>query len=312
MSFTLFDQIGSAFEEVQETLELPFGQIDYKNWDLDGIKLIHGITKFKTQSVMPFSDQSDDINLHFNLRGRYLLDYKQVGRTFDITARQHNIMYSQGINVAMTNHEPEAEVFEVRFKKDVFLYLAEHGNPSLQRFADDILRGEGRVFAPKWVAMPTGIWQLIQQITHCQFGGGMKRLFLLSKSIELLVLQAESIYAEQEKPNTTSLSELDKAKLREAKRFVESRLHHPPSLAEVAKAVTLNEYKLKKGFKQLFQQTVYGYLTQLRLEKAYLLLQEKELSASEIAFQLGYSSPQHFHTAFKKKFGVAPKSITRS
>ncbi len=311
MSSSLFDQIGTHFSEAQETLALPFGRIDYTNWDLDGIKLIHGATKFKAQSVMPFSDPSDDINLHFNLRGRYQLDYQQVGQTFEIAARQHNIMYSQGINVAMMNQDQEAEIFEVRFRKDVFLYLAEHGNPSLQRFADDILRGAGRVFSPQWAAMSSGIWQLIQQITHCQYKGGMKRLFLLSKSIELLVLQAESIYAELEKPRGTSLSRLEKDKLQQAKRFVESRLHQPPSLAEVAKAVALNEYKLKKGFKQLFQQTVYGYLTQLRLEKAYQLLQAGELTASEIAYQLGYSSPQHFHTAFKKKFGTAPKSITK-
>lgn len=311
MSSILFDRIGNHFNEVQETLALPFGQIDYWNWDLDGIKLIHGMTRFKTQSLMPFSDQSDDINLHFNLRGRYLLDYKEVGQTFDIAARQHNIMYSRGINVAMTNQDAEAEIFEVRFRKDVFLYLAEHGNSALQRFADDILRGEGRVFSPQWVAMPSAIWQLIQQITHCQFKGGMKRLFLLSKSIELLVLQAESIFADLEEPPHSSLSAADQEKLQEAKRFVENRLHQPPSLAEVAKAVALNEYKLKKGFKQLFQQTVYGYLTQLRLERAYLLLQEGELTASEIAYQLGYSSPQHFHTAFKKKFGAPPKSISK-
>ena len=88
MSSILFDQIGKDFNEISQALDLPFGQINYTNWDLDGIKLINGITKFERQSVMPFSDHSDDINLHFNLRGRYLLDYKQVGQTFDIAARQ--------------------------------------------------------------------------------------------------------------------------------------------------------------------------------------------------------------------------------
>lgn len=189
--------------------------------------------------------------------------------------------------------------------------MAEHGNPSLQRFAEDILQENGRVLAPQWADMSPAIWQLIHQITHCQFNDGMKRLFLLSKSIELLVLQAESIYQEQSTSIPLPLSQSDRDKLFAAKLFVEERLHQPPSLAQVAKAVALNEYKLKKGFKQLFSQTVYGYLTQLRLEKAYLLLQEAELTASEIAFQLGYSSPQHFHTAFKKKFGVPPKSITK-
>jgi len=311
MSGILFDQMGKDFSETKETIALPFGQIQYANWDLDGIKLIHGITQFRKNSEMPFSDQSDDINLHFNLRGRYLLDYQQVGKRYSIAGRQHNIMYSQGINVRMTNQDLEAEVFEVRFRKDVFLYLAEHGNPALKHFAEDVLQQHGRVLAPQWADMSPAIWQLIHQITHCQFTDGMKRLFLLSKSIELLVLQAESIYQEQSASIPFSLSQSNRDKLFAAKTFVEERLHQPPSLADVAKAVALNEYKLKKGFKQLFKQTVYGYLTQLRLEKAYLLLQDGALTASEIGFQLGYSSPQHFHTAFKKKFGVPPKSITK-
>ena len=35
-------------------------------------------------------------------------------------------------------------------------------------------------------------------------------------------------------------------------------------------------------------------------------LKENKKSIAEIAFELGYSSVQHFSTAFKKKYGVAP------
>lgn len=43
---------------------------------------------------------------------------------------------------------------------------------------------------------------------------------------------------------------------------------------------------------------------------------KKELSGkktlTEIAFELGYSSNQHFSMAFKKKFGLAPSQLRAS
>jgi AraC-like DNA-binding protein len=80
----------------------------------------------------------------------------------------------------------------------------------------------------------------------------------------------------------------------------------PPTLSELAKAVGINEYKLKKGFKETFGNTVFGYLADTRLELARIELFEKKKSVSQLAFELGYSSIQHFSNAFKKKFGVSP------
>jgi len=39
------------------------------------------------------------------------------------------------------------------------------------------------------------------------------------------------------------------------------------------------------------------------------LLLGTDKSAKEIAYQTGYSSPQHFSNAFKKKFGLTPNSV---
>jgi len=45
------------------------------------------------------------------------------------------------------------------------------------------------------------------------------------------------------------------------------------------------------------------------MSMAKRLLLGTDKSAKEIAYQTGYSSPQHFSNAFKKKFGVSPKSV---
>lgn len=71
----------------------------------------------------------------------------------------------------------------------------------------------------------------------------------------------------------------------------------------------MNDFKLKEGFKELFENTVFGYLADVRMQKAYSLLQSKEHSIAEIAHLIGYKNPHHFSAAFKKKFDVAPSKL---
>jgi AraC-like DNA-binding protein len=39
------------------------------------------------------------------------------------------------------------------------------------------------------------------------------------------------------------------------------------------------------------------------------MLQHENLTISEIAFKVGFSSPAYFSTVFKSKFGVTPKGF---
>ena len=51
----------------------------------------------------------------------------------------------------------------------------------------------------------------------------------------------------------------------------------PPSLKELAKLIGLNTYKLKTGFKELFGIPVFKYLQGKRLEKAFELIENKNM-----------------------------------
>jgi AraC family transcriptional regulator, transcriptional activator of the genes for pyochelin and ferripyochelin receptors len=46
----------------------------------------------------------------------------------------------------------------------------------------------------------------------------------------------------------------------------------PPSLLELSRQIGLNDYKLKLGFKQLFGNTVFGYVWEQRMQQARFLL----------------------------------------
>ena len=45
------------------------------------------------------------------------------------------------------------------------------------------------------------------------------------------------------------------------------------------------------------------------VEGTHVRLLDTRKTSAEIAYELGYSTPQHFNNAFKKKFGVTPNSV---
>jgi AraC-like DNA-binding protein len=71
----------------------------------------------------------------------------------------------------------------------------------------------------------------------------------------------------------------------------------------------LNEFRLKKLFKNIFGVGPYEYLVRKRFQKAKILL-ESGLSVKEVAAQVGYR-PSDFTTAFREYFGFTPSSVIK-
>ena len=132
-------------------------------------------------------------------------------------------------------------------------------------------------------------------------------MFLQSKCVELLILQAQA-YEDALGKTATSIikTDFDKERILFARDYLIQNALQPPTLRELSKIAGINEFKLKKGFKEIFNSTVFGYLTDHKLGQARELLSFGNTSIKELADDLGYSSVQHFSTAFKKKFGISP------
>jgi AraC-like DNA-binding protein len=155
----------------------------------------------------------------------------------------------------------------------------------------------------------------LQQILNCPYEGAIARMYLESKVWELMALQLAQIPEYRAKPSKYFLKseERDRVvpayadRLYLAQTILRDRLDRPPSLKDLAQEIGLNECTLKRGFRQIFDTTVFGYLYQQRMEYAKQLLQQRELNVSQVAKKVGYSSQSRFATAFRKKFGVNPK-----
>lgn len=279
------------------------------DWYCDAIRLTHTLTKYDKSEPLTAGNNSDVVRLHFGLKGDYAFTYKQLNRSFDLIGGHHNIMYSNGFDIEMIPKAREIETFGIQFPKALFIEFTQNGNDRLQQFCEDVMKGKSVLLSENWGPIDAAIQQVIGQILNCRYSAQLKKLFLLSKSIELLVLSAEAYNYTAGKKDVFIKNKTDKEKIIAVRDLINNRLNNPPGLSEIAQLVGLNEYKLKRGFKETFNTTVFEYLTGQRLQLANQYLLDTRKTSAEIAYELGYSTPQHFNNAFKKKFGVTPNSV---
>ena len=150
--------------------------------------------------------------------------------------------------------------------------------------------------------------RVLHQILQCTHEGLMKRMYLESKAVELIMLHFQQ-FQEQEASDYSltakNLNDIDK--IYQAKEILLGNLENPPSLMELARQVGLNDFKLKRGFRQVFGTSAFKYLHDYRLEKASQLLASGEMNVEQVGFKVGFDSRSYFALAFRKKFGLNPK-----
>lgn len=148
----------------------------------------------------------------------------------------------------------------------------------------------------------------LEQTLHCPYQGWTKQIYLESKCLELVALKLAQLSEEQRLGYSQPLKPDDVERIYHARNILLCNLDRPPSLLELARQVGLNDYKLKLGFRQVFGTTAFGYLHEVRMERSRQLLLENRMSVKEVARAVGYANQSRFAAAFRKRFGVNPKS----
>ena len=153
---------------------------------------------------------------------------------------------------------------------------------------------------------------VLSQILSSNIHESMKALYLKGKVYELLSLyfnKNEDTDIEQ----CPFLIDEDKVrKIRLAKEIILKNMFEPPSLQELSEEIGLSLNKLKEGFKQLYGDTVFGYLLNHKMEEARRMLASTNYNVNEVGLRIGYSTSSHFIAAFKKKYGTTPKKYLMS
>lgn len=104
----------------------------------------------------------------------------------------------------------------------------------------------------------------------------------------------------------------DSAEIQKIKNLVEKEYMRDITLGYVAEKVHLAPAYVSYIFKKETGQTLIKYITEVRMEKARMLLEQGELKIVQIARACGYENQSYFNRAFKNYFGVTPKQFGRN
>ncbi len=88
--------------------------------------------------------------------------------------------------------------------------------------------------------------------------------------------------------------------------LIESDLAENLSLKTLATTAGLSEYHFLRMFKQSTGYTPHQYILNQRIERSKELLKKTDMTITEIAYLLGFSTPAHFTHYFRRKTGVSP------
>lgn len=107
------------------------------------------------------------------------------------------------------------------------------------------------------------------------------------------------------------LAAMRSTKVRDALRFMETRIDEPFKVPEVAAAASVSVRQLERLFRSHLELSPRKVMHFLRMKKASVYLRETDMPIIEVALACGFSSPSYFAATFKDAFGLAPSAYRR-
>lgn len=147
---------------------------------------------------------------------------------------------------------------------------------------------------------------LIAQLADLSIENILPQAFYRLKALELIYL----LFSNLLKRKKTDYFHLNNAEIDAVylvRNTIASNLEKSLSKDELVKIGGMNELKLRSIFTQVFGKGMYEYYNHLRMQKAARLLQQENLSVSEVGYQVGFSNLSYFGRLFEKHFGLKPK-----
>lgn len=225
-----------------------------------------------------------------------------------LRSHHHTVVYTPRFEGFYFSQSPRLINFGIELSAAFYNRLLDIDLDTVQRFRERIQRGEQAELSAHPMPVTPAQLAVIREMQQCMYDGGMKRMYYESKILELFLMQVAQ--AERQGgglPVTIKPYDIDK--LHAARHFIQENMLSSFTLEQVSRAAGLNEFKLKKGFRELFGTTVFGYLNELRMHHARELLLGKGTAVQEVADILGYAEPHSFTKVFKKFFGYLPREL---
>lgn len=277
---------------------------------IDNEILINTYSNFEKDSEdILFSTDINFIQFHFCLEGKISFRYNNGSYTLDLKENNSLILFNPSTNL------PIDATFQKNTRYLSLLITIKKFHGLFSELTDDISflsqeNSDKKYYKENIISAQISI--ILNQIINEKLSENVKNLYLKGKIFELLGIyfnESNDLNIEQ---CPFLADEKNVVKIKMAKEIIIKNFENPPSLKELSTEVEIPLKNLKTGFKQIYGNTVFGFLTDYKMNTASKMLSSRSFNVNEVSTHLGYSSSSHFINVFKKKFGITPKKYLSS
>lgn len=275
----------------------------------DGIFILKIQNDAKEPKIIERDIDSSYIQFHFCLKGKSRFNFNEGNYYLEVNEENSLLLYNTQKDLPLDLVvSPNSWLLSVVMTIRKFHSLFSDEANYIPFLSED--NKEKKYYSQEMVSPAIAV--VLSQLMNYNLHPSIKKLYLKGKVFELISLyfnKTEDADLEQ----CPYLADEDNVRrIKMAKEIMIARMAEPPTLAELSDEVGLSLKKLKEGFKQIYGDSVYGFLFDYKMEYARKMLESGKHNVNEVGLKVGYSTASHFIASFKKKFGTTPKKYVTS
>ncbi|MEM9833815.1 MAG: AraC family transcriptional regulator [Bacteroidota bacterium] len=299
-----------GFTERRFTASLSTGAGSFTDISFDEFNVGYGEIDLDRTTRLHYRSGVERVSMTFIFSGGMVMQHDGLSSEIEVQPHTHNLFYLHeevGQKEWTSYGNGSLKAMEISLTSDFFMRLFPESGSFMKAFVKGITNKRSTCLSGHQPVITSQMLHIIHDIMHCNKPKSLKKLFIGSRIMELLTLQLEQVHC-----GTSSqvVSKQNQERMFEVKSFLETQLEPTFSIGSLAKDFATNEFTLKKEFKRLFGKSIFDYWNAVRFGHAKQLLKDG-YPVQQLADKMGYSSPQNFSTAFKKRFGVVPSAYKR-
>ncbi|WP_341227452.1 AraC family transcriptional regulator [uncultured Arcticibacterium sp.] len=278
---------------------------------ISGVDFTTNKFPFKPNTAISISSDEALIKIHFSLEGTYSYQpLTHIKYLVQIPENHCNMFYYPATEGREIYYEENTKAFELYVKPSVLKELLGAGYKRwLEKLEGAIKNSNTYLHWDKSTFIPPHIRNRILEVLQCPYKGEVRKRYIESSLTLLLIeflLGRESIAVTK---NRAKLPNSDYLALVKVETYIRKNLQKQLRIIDLAELAGFNATKLKRDFKKVYGLTIFKHITSLRMERAIKLITEEGVPIAQASYEVGFSHPQHFTTAFKRTMGYLPSQL---
>jgi len=240
--------------------------------------------------------EKEVLEMHFRVSGASCI--QRSGKPIDLTHGNNMLTYQKDNKQEIVmSPVKDGSFFEIRI-----------GISHFEKLMNEFTMHTPNMYQGDAMAITPAMYSILAQIVNNPYSSKMRALFLEAKMMELFLLQIQQ-NIDHKQHTSFSYGQRDRDRIYETKQIIDQHINEFLTISKLSQLSGMNRRKLMQGFKELFGTTIHVYITEMKMLEARRLLLDEDKYVNEVADDIGYKNPQHFISAFKKKFGISPGKL---